>query len=72
LDESELSRVPGGIGLLDSAYRVPSKDSDDALLTTGKRYRIDTKKIEKEVAQKLSVKQKKQERKPQVDKAVAY
>ena len=71
LDESELSRFLMELSLLDSAYRVPSNDSDDALFTTAKRYRIDTDKIEKEVAQKLSANQKKQERKPKANKAVA-
>ena len=59
LDDSELSRFLMELSLLDSAYRVPSKGADDPLLTTAKRYRIETEKIEKEVAAKLSANQKK-------------
>ncbi|HKW18907.1 MAG TPA: ParB/RepB/Spo0J family partition protein [Terriglobales bacterium] len=68
LDEIELSRFLIELSLLDSAYRVPSKDSHDVLLTTAKHYRIETEKIEKELAQKFAVKQKKETK---TNKAVA-
>lgn len=68
LDEIELSRFLIDLSLLDSAYRLPSKDSDDVLLSVARHYRIETEKIEKEVAQKFAVEQKKEAK---VKKAVA-
>ncbi len=68
LDEIDLSRFLIELSLLDSAYQVPSKDSDDVLLSAAKHYHIETEKIEKEVAQKFAVKQKKGAK---VKKAVA-
>jgi hypothetical protein len=70
-DESKLSRFLVELSLLDSAHRLPGKNSDDPLLVTAKRYRVETDEIEKEVAQKLSAKEKKQDRKPEANKAVA-
>ncbi len=69
LDDVELSRFLIELSLLDSAYRLPSKDADDILLSAAKHYRVETEKIEKEVAQRFAAKQKKEATK--VKKAVA-
>lgn len=68
LDEIELTRFLIELSLHDSAYRVSSKDSDDVLLSAAKHYRIETEKIEKELAQKFAAKQKVE---PRTKKAVA-
>jgi hypothetical protein len=41
------------------------------LLETAKRYRVDTEKVEKAVAQEFAAKQKKKEKKSTSDKSVA-
>jgi hypothetical protein len=53
-EEAELRRFLLELSLLDSAYRLPGKDAEDVLLSAAKRCRIDSEKIEKEVAQKFS------------------
>jgi len=45
--------------LLDSAYQRVSNSPNDTLLETAKRYRIDTAKIEKAVANQAAAKQQK-------------
>ena len=70
-EEAELCRFLLELSLLDSAYRLPSKDSEDTLLGAAKRLRIDVEKIEKEVAQKFAAKRKNQERQTSAKKAVA-
>ena len=63
-DESGLSRLLLEISLLESAYRNGGEsDSDDVLLNTAKRYRVDAEKIQKSVAQEFAAKQKKKEKK---------
>jgi hypothetical protein len=59
------------LSLLDSAYRLPGKNAEDVLFSTAKRHRIDTEKIEKEVAQKFSAAWKKSGNKPTPKKTVA-
>ena len=59
LDDIELSRLMIELSLISFASRVPSKHEIDVLLTTAKHYRIEIEKLEKEVAQKFSEKQKK-------------
>jgi ParB family chromosome partitioning protein len=48
-DEVELCRFLLELTLLDSAYRLPTKDANDVLLNTAKRYRVETEKIEREL-----------------------
>jgi hypothetical protein len=71
LEEAELCRLLLELSLLDSAYRLPGKDADDVLLGAAKRYRVDTEKIEKEVAQKLFANRKKSGPKPNAKKTLA-
>jgi hypothetical protein len=59
------------LSLLDSAYHLPGKNAEDVLLSTAKRHRIDTEKIEKEVVQKFSATRKKSGNKPNPKKIVA-
>lgn len=60
MEEADLCRFLLDLSLLESAYRVPNKDSEDILLTTAKRYRVDIERVQKEVAQKFAAKQKKE------------
>ncbi len=70
-EDAELWRFMLELSLLDSAYRLPGKGAEDDLLSTARRYRLDTDKIEKEVAQKLFAKRKKSGPKPNAKKTVA-
>ena len=70
-EEAELCRFLLELSLLDSAYRLPGKDAEDVLLSAAKRYRIDSEKIEKEVAQKFSATRNKSGDKPIAKKTVA-
>jgi hypothetical protein len=70
LEEAKLYRLLLELSLLDSAYRLPGKDADDVLLGAAKRYRVDTVKIEKEVAQKLFANRKKSGPKPNAKKTL--
>ena len=58
-DEAGLCRTLMEISLLDSAYQRGSANPNDPLLETAKRYRIDTAKIEKAVAEQAAAKQQK-------------
>jgi ParB family chromosome partitioning protein len=70
-DESDLSRLLLEISLLESAYRNGGEPASDVLLSTAKRYRIDTEKVQKTVAQEFAAKQKKIQRKTAPDKSPA-
>jgi ParB family chromosome partitioning protein len=70
-DESDLSRLLLEISLLELAYRSGGHPDSDVLLTTAKRYRIDTEKVHKAVAQEFAAKQKKKEKKSAPDKGAA-
>ena len=61
MDETGLCRLLIELSLLDSAYRLPSKDAEDILIQSAQRYRIDNTKIEKETAQKFAAQAKKRE-----------
>lgn len=70
-DESGLCRLLLEVSLLDSAYRSGGDADSDVLLETAKRYRVDTEKLEKTVAQEFAAKQKKKKKKPAPDKGAA-
>jgi ParB family chromosome partitioning protein len=70
-DESDLSRLLLEISLLEFAYRSGGDPESDVLLGTAKRYRIDTERVNKAVAQEFAAKQKKKERKSAPDKSAA-
>jgi hypothetical protein len=59
------------ISLLESAYRSGGEPDRDILLSTAKRYRIDTEKIHKAVAQEFAAKQKQKEKKSPPNKSAA-
>ena len=56
--------------MLDVAYSS-GKSENDALLSTAKRYRLNTEKIQKAVAPEFADKRKKQERKANAAKKAA-
>ena len=56
-DESELCRMLLEISLLDSAYQRSTANRDDVLMDAAKRYRVDTEKLQKAVAEELAAKQ---------------
>jgi ParB family chromosome partitioning protein len=62
-DESELCKLLLEISLLDSAYQRSTTSRDDVLMDAAKRYRVDTEKLQKAVAQELAAKQKQKGRK---------
>lgn len=70
-DEAALCRLLLEVSLLDWAYQRYNRDAEDALLGAAKRYRVDTEKIHKAVAQEFAAKHKKQERKATAKKKVA-
>jgi ParB family chromosome partitioning protein len=72
-DESDLSRLLLEISLLESAYRSGGDLDIDVLLSTAKRYRIDTEKLHKAVAQEFAAKQQKKKKgeKSRTDKSRA-
>jgi hypothetical protein len=55
-DEAELCKLLLEIGLLDSAYQRSAASRDDVLIDAAKRYRVDTEKIQKAVAEELAAK----------------
>ena len=55
-DESELCKLLLEISLLDSAYQRSTASRDDALMDTAKRYRVDSEKLYKAVAEELAAK----------------
>jgi ParB family chromosome partitioning protein len=55
-DEAELCKLLLEISLLDSAYQRSTASRDDVLMDAAKRYRVDTEKLQKAVAEELSAK----------------
>ena len=55
-DESELCKLLIEISLLDSAYHRTTTTRDDVLMDTAKRYRVDTEKLQKAVADEIAAK----------------
>jgi len=47
------------MSLLDSAYQRSSISRDDVLMEAAKRYRVDAEKLQKAVAEELTVKREK-------------
>jgi hypothetical protein len=70
-DEVALGRLMLEVSLLDSAYQRFGRNEEDALANAAKRYRVDTEKLAKAVAQEFAAKVKKQERKTATKKVVA-
>lgn len=62
-DENTLCRLLVEISLLESAYSTHSKPDEDTLLSTARRYRLDSEKLQKSVAEEFVAKQKKGRRK---------
>jgi ParB family chromosome partitioning protein len=58
-DESELCKLLLEISLLDSAYHRSTASRDDVLMDAAKRYRVDTEKLQKAVAEELAAKREK-------------
>jgi len=55
-DEAELCKFLLEISLLDSAYQRSTASPDDVLMDVAKRYRVDTEKVQKAVAEELAEK----------------
>jgi ParB family chromosome partitioning protein len=55
-DEAELCKLLLEISLLDSAYQRFAASRDDVLMDAAKRYRVDTEKLQKAVAEELAAK----------------
>jgi ParB family chromosome partitioning protein len=55
-DEAELCKLLLEISLLDSAYQRSTAGRDDVLMDAAKRYRVDTEKLQKAVAEELAAK----------------
>jgi hypothetical protein len=55
-DEAELCKLLLEISLLDSAYQRSTASRGDVLMDAAKRYRVDTEKLHKAVAQELASK----------------
>jgi ParB family chromosome partitioning protein len=55
-EESELCKLLLEISLLDSAYQRSTASRDDVLMDAAKRYRVDTEKLQKAVADELAAK----------------
>jgi hypothetical protein len=70
-DEGALGRLLLEVSLLDSAYQRFGRNEEDALANAAKRYRVDTEKLAKAVAQEFAAKHKKQESKTAKKKVVA-
>jgi len=58
-DESEVCKLLLEISLLDSAYQRSTASRDDVLMDAAKRYRVDTDKLQKAVAEELATKREK-------------
>jgi hypothetical protein len=54
--ESDLCKLLLEISLLDSAYQRSTASPDDVLMNAAKRYRVDTEKLQKIVAEKFAAK----------------
>jgi hypothetical protein len=70
-DESELCKLLLEISLLDSAYQRSTASRDDVLMEAAKRYRVDTEKLQKDVAKEFAAKRDKKTPKPKVRKGAA-
>jgi hypothetical protein len=55
-DEAELCKLLLEMSLLDSAYHRSATSRDDVLMDAAKRYRVDTDRLQKAVAQELTAK----------------
>ena len=55
-DEAELCKLLLEISLLDSAYQRSTASRDDVLMDAAKRYRVDTEKLQKAVAEEFVAK----------------
>jgi hypothetical protein len=55
-DEAELCKLLLEVSLLDSAYQRSASSRDDVLMDAAKRYRVDTEKLQKAVAEELAAK----------------
>ena len=66
--ETELCKLLLEISLLDSAYQRSTASRDDVLMDAAKRYRVDTKKVQKAVATELAAKRDKRTLKSKVGK----
>ena len=55
-DDAELCKLLLEISLLDSAYQRSTASRDDVLMDAAKRYRVDTEKLQKAVAEELAAK----------------
>jgi hypothetical protein len=55
-DDAELCKLLLEISLLDSAYQRSTASRDDVLMDAAKRYRVDTEKLQKDVAEELVAK----------------
>src|ERR1700684_2579039 len=53
-DEAELCKLLLEISLLDSAYQRSTASRNDVLMDAAKRYRVDTEKLQKAVAEELA------------------
>jgi hypothetical protein len=58
-DESELCKLLLEISLLDSAYQRSTTSPNDILMDVAKRYRVDSEKLQKAVADELVAKREK-------------
>jgi ParB family chromosome partitioning protein len=63
-DEAELCKLLLEISLLDSAYQRSTASGEDVLMDAAKRYRVDTEKLQKAVAEELATKREKTKGKP--------
>jgi len=70
-DDSELCKLLLEITLLDSAYQRSTASRADVLLDTAKRYRVDSEKLGKAVAEELALKQGKKMNKSKTNKKPA-
>jgi hypothetical protein len=59
-EEAELCKLLLEISLLDSAYQRSASSRGDVLMDAAKRYRVDTEKLQKAVAEELPAKREKQ------------
>src|SRR6202035_1703170 len=55
-DEADLCKLLLEISLLESAYQRSTSSRDDVLVDAAKRYRVDTEKLQKAVAEELAAK----------------
>jgi ParB family chromosome partitioning protein len=55
-DEAEICKLLLEVSLLDSAYQRSTGNGDDVLMSAAKRYRVDTEKLQKAVAEELAAK----------------